>query len=272
MMLSGNSSFISSPFSLAFSPPKRIPCLQSSFSFKPYSRSGRSPPSKTAVRMSSSQTLVEHVVLFKVKENTDPSKVNAMVTELNSLVSIDEVLHLAAGPVFRNQFSSLNYTHALHSRYKTKEDLEAYAANPSHVGVVNESVLPIIEDAMAVDWIADGGYEDDLVAPPPGSAVRLSFLKLKESLGDKEKSEILGVIKGLRRDFPEIKQITCGENFSPARAKGYSLASFAVFPGMSEMDAVDAKEELVNSQKEKIKEYLESMFVVDYVIPAPASL
>lgn len=42
---------------------------------------------------------------------------------------------------------------------------------------------------MAVDWIADSGYEDDLVAPPQGFAVRLSFLKLKESLGNKVKYE-----------------------------------------------------------------------------------
>lgn len=111
--------------------------------------------------------------------------------------------------------------------------------------------------------IADGDYEDSLVAPLPGSAVRFSFLKLKENLGDEVKSEILGVIRGLKLDFPEIKQITCGENFSPARAKGYSLASLAVFPGVNEADAVDAKEELVNSQKEKSKEYLESVLIVE---------
>jgi len=64
-----------------------------------------------------------------------------------------------------------------------------------------------------------------------------------------------------------------------ARAKGFvfkpkinfSLASLAVFPGVSEMEAVDSNEELVNSQKEKVRDYLDSVVVVDYVIPPPQS-
>lgn len=43
--------------------------------------------------------------------------------------------------------------------------------------VVKELVLPIADDVMAVDWAAEG-----LVSGPiaPGSAIRLTFAKLKE--------------------------------------------------------------------------------------------
>ncbi len=88
-------------------------------------------------------------------------------------------------------------------------------------------------------------------------------------MGEDVKSEIFRVINGIKDNFPQISQISFGENFSPARAKGYSLASLAVFPGVTELEAVDSNHEFVNSQKEKVRDYLESVVVVDYVIPSP---
>lgn len=104
---------------------------------------------------------------------------------------------------------------------------------------------------------------------PSGSAVKLSLLKLKENLGEDVKSEIFRAIKGIKDSFPQISQISYGENFSPARAKGYTLASLAVYPGVSELEAVDSNHEFVNSQKDKVRDYLESVVVVDYVVPSP---
>ncbi|XP_058001930.1 stress-response A/B barrel domain-containing protein UP3 isoform X3 [Hevea brasiliensis] len=229
----------SSPLSLSFSSPKHHLKLPSS-SFRPYSR-------KSPIKMST--TTIEHIVLFKVKDNTDPTEVNTMLTSLNALVSLDPVLHLAAAPLYRTKSSPIPFTHMLHSRYSSRDDLNAYTVHPSHLTAVKESVLPICDDIMAVDWVAD-----DLQGPivlPPGSAIRVIFLKLKENLGEEVKDEILALIKGIKGSFGEINQITCGENFSPARAKGYSIASLAVFPGVSGIEAVDSKEELVNLQREK---------------------
>ncbi|XP_058001929.1 stress-response A/B barrel domain-containing protein UP3 isoform X2 [Hevea brasiliensis] len=230
----------SSPLSLSFSSPKHHLKLPSS-SFRPYSR-------KSPIKMST--TTIEHIVLFKVKDNTDPTEVNTMLTSLNALVSLDPVLHLAAAPLYRTKSSPIPFTHMLHSRYSSRDDLNAYTVHPSHLTAVKESVLPICDDIMAVDWVAD-----DLQGPivlPPGSAIRVIFLKLKENLGEEVKDEILALIKGIKGSFGEINQITCGENFSPARAKGYSIASLAVFPGVSGIEAVDSKEELVNLQREKV--------------------
>lgn len=223
-------------------------------------------PSRISIKMTSSQTVVEHIVLFKVKDDTEPSKVTAMVNGLSSLVSLDEVAHLTAGPILRNRSSSLTFTHMLHSRYKTKQDLAAYTAHPSHVSVVNDSVLPIIDDIMAVDWVPEDLNGGDLI-PPQGSAIRVSFLKLKEDVGDGVRDEVLGVIRGIPQSFKQISQFSYGHNFSPARAKGFSIASLAVFPGTSELEDVGKNEELVNYQKEKVRDHLESVVVVDYVLP-----
>lgn len=209
---------------------------------------------------SSSSAFIEHIVLFKVKDNTESSKVNAWLNGVNGLNSLDLTLHLTAGPLLRTRSSPLAFTHLLHSRYKTKDDLAAYSAHPNHLSVVKDLGLPIMDDIMAVDWVSEGLTGP--VAPSPGSALRVTFLKLKENLGEAAKGKVLEVIKGR---FGEVGQISVGENFSPARAKGYSIASVAVFKGVSEMEAVDSKEE------DKVSEFLDSTIVLDYVVPSPQS-
>ncbi|XP_038889133.1 stress-response A/B barrel domain-containing protein UP3 [Benincasa hispida] len=237
----------------------RLRRLNPSPSFRPFS-----------VNMSAHTQPIEHVVLFKVKDGLDSSKVNDMLTGLNGLISLDQVLHITAGPILRNRSSSSTFTHLLHSRYSSKEDLSIYSAHPAHTNVVKQFVLPICDDIMAVDWVADA-LKGPIVAPS-GSALRLTFLKLKENLGEEVKSEILEVIAGLREKLGPNVQLTVGENFSPARAKGFSIASIAIFPGPNELEAAVSDQEMVELQKEKVREHLESVIVVDYVVPQTASL
>lgn len=212
-----------------------------------------------------SAPIIEHVVLFKLKDETEPSNATAIVDRVNALVSLDQVLHLAIGPVLRTRSSSLSFTLMLHSRYKSKDDLDAYTTHPRHVTVVKSNAQNL-DDTMALDWVAED-LQGDLVLPP-GSAVRVTFLKLKENLGDEVKNEILGVLRGIRDNFRQISQFTCGENFSPGRAKGFSIGSLAVFPGLSEMEEVDSNEEFVKYQKDKVGQHLENMVVVDYMVPS----
>uniref|UniRef100_A0A1J3DFT4 Stress-response A/B barrel domain-containing protein n=1 Tax=Noccaea caerulescens TaxID=107243 RepID=A0A1J3DFT4_NOCCA len=253
----------SSPFSsLAFSSTKH------SSIHRHLRLSSSSRRSFSAVAMSSSapqNQIIEHIVLFKVKDEIDSSKISSMMNGLNGLASLNQVIHISAAPLHRVRSSATAFTHILHSRYGSKEDLNTYAAHPDHVRVVKESVLPICEDVMAVDWIAD--RVPGTLAPPPGSVAKVTFLKLKENLPDEAKSEVMDVIKGLNEKFPEIGQITVGENFSPARAKGFSIASIAYFKDLAELEAVDAQTELVNSHKEKVREHLDSTIVVEFVVP-----
>ncbi|CAI9286137.1 unnamed protein product [Lactuca saligna] len=214
--------------------------------------------------MSEQQQIVEHVVLFKVKADADSSKLAAMVSGLNGLASLNLTLHLSFGQLLHSRSSSLTFTHMLHSRYRSKEDLREYAVHPEHVRVVNEN-KPIIDDVMAVDWMSNGAS----VSPKPGSAMRVTFLKLKENLGEIEKARVLEVIGGIKDQFQSIEQLSLGENFSHDRAKGYTIASIAVLPGAADLEALDSNAELVKLQKEKVRDSIESVVVVDYVIPPP---
>ncbi|OMO91752.1 Dimeric alpha-beta barrel [Corchorus olitorius] len=214
-------------------------------------------------------SIIEHVVLFKVKDDTDQTKLNAMLNGLNGLISLDPVLHLTAGPVHRVRSPISNFTHMLHSRYKSKEDLNTYSAHPDHMRVVKENVLPICDDLMAVDWVSDN--DPASLSPPPSSAIKVTLMKLKENVTNEAQGEILDVIKGIKEGIPGIEQITCGENFSPARAKGFSLASLAVFPGVGQLEAAEGNGEFVNLQKQKVRDYLDGVIVVDYVVPSSSS-
>ncbi|RVX05446.1 Stress-response A/B barrel domain-containing protein UP3 [Vitis vinifera] len=218
---------------------------------------------------SSSSQIIEHVVLFKVKDETEPAKVSGWLSGLNGLASLDQVLHLSAGPIHRDLSSAFKFTHMLHSRYSSKEDLSGYSGHPSHLRVVKELGSPILEDLMAVDWVAD-----DLsgpVVPRPGSAMRLTIMKLKGGLGDEEKANILGAIGDIKDCLGSLNQMTYGENFSPARAKGFSIASVAIFPGLNELEALDSNPELVQLQRDKVRDLLDRVIVLDYVVPPPQS-
>ena len=237
---------------------------------KPYLTSS---PSNFRIRMSSSSSapsqIIEHVVLFKVKDETGPEKVAGMMSGLNGLTSLDQVLHLSAGPIHRNRSSAFKFTHMLHSRYSSKEDLSAYSGHPSHVSVVKESVLPICEDLLAVDWVA--GNLSGPVEPRPGSAMRLTFMRLNEGLGDEEKEKVLGAVGEVKDSLGSLDQMTYGENFSPARAKGFSIASIAIFPGLNELEALDSIPEVVQLQKDKVRDLLDHVIVIDYVVPPSQS-
>lgn len=134
--------------------------------------------------------------------------------------------------------------------------------------VVKSSVLPICEDVMAVDWVAQ--IPETGSGLKPGYAMRVKFIKLKEGLGETEKGEVLEVVGGLDEKINGIEQLSFGENFSPARAKGFSIASIGVFPGLSELDAADQNVEIAK-EKDKVRDYIDSLVIVDYVVPSAQS-
>ncbi|CAI9100696.1 OLC1v1037852C1 [Oldenlandia corymbosa var. corymbosa] len=207
---------------------------------------------------------VEHIVLFKAKPEVEPDRVDAMVQNLQNLASIETVLHFTAGPIrnFRPS-SSLTFTHMIYSRYATKEDLDGFAVHPVHLGVIGQT-KPLLDDVMAVDW----WHSSDSITIPSGSVLRVSFLKLKDNLEETEKNQLLGIIEGLKDKFPSIQELSVGENFSPARCKGFSIASVAVFKDAGELEKFDSEWEAVASeQRDLMKEKVEDAIVFDYVKP-----
>ncbi|XP_052175433.1 stress-response A/B barrel domain-containing protein UP3-like [Diospyros lotus] len=211
--------------------------------------------------------IVEHIVLSKVKDNADPSLVNGMFDGLNALKSLDQVLYLTAGKLLRVRSPSDNFTNVVHARYKSKDDLTAYSLHPDHVKLGKQYSEHIIDDFMALDWVA--ADFDGPVAPPPGSQVEIAFMKLRGGLGEEEKEEVLAAIGGIAKDCSGsgcglASQINYGENFSP-RCKGFSVGLVAVYPDLKSLE----EENVVKLVEERVGEKLEHVIVFDYIVPPP---
>lgn len=258
------------------SPPSIVSFPKPFLSLSPPLRSSTSPTfttsptSPTSMDPTTTNTTVEHVVLFKVRDATDPSKIDAMLSNLRSLSSLDVVTHLTAGPILRLRSaaaSAFGFTHILHSRYSSKPDLAAYSAHPNHLSVVKDFILPIVDDITAVDWVADGQFP----APLPGSALRLTLAKPKEGV---ETASVVAAIDGIKKlgaVAAKAEQLSYGENFSPARAKGFTVGFISVFPSIEELDGLMEDGEMVEAQKEKVRPLLDSVVVLDYVMPLSSS-
>lgn len=112
---------------------------------------------------------------------------------------------------------------------------------------------------MAVDWITE-----DASAPVPGSVSKVVFLKLKDNLAQKD--YVLEVIRETCNRFSSIRQFTFGENFSPNRAKGFSVAILMVFDGV---EVLDSNAEIMNLLNEKLKDLVEDDLVLDCITGTP---
>lgn len=123
--------------------------------------------------------MIEHVVLYRFKPDAEQSQITEMMNGLNSMISIEEVSYLSAGPLLHIESSSLTFTHMLHSHSNSEDDLKAYTVHLSQVSLVNMTV--IIYDIMAVDWVTE-----DALAPVPGSVIKFVFLKMKDGLAQKD--------------------------------------------------------------------------------------
>lgn len=191
-----------------------------------------------------------------------------MVSGLQGLKSLDTVLQLTVGPVLHVTSDTYKFTHALHSRYKDKQDLANYSGHPQHLSVVNELILPIIDDIFAFDWEA----ELDGPMTPTYGALKVTVFNPRV-LAQPQKSELIEILSGYKSIFPTIRQVSFGENFSPARAKGFTWGFLSLFPGIKELDELNKNAEHIQLQGEKILPQMEKFMVVDMIpSPNPASL
>ncbi|GLJ12739.1 hypothetical protein SUGI_0196920 [Cryptomeria japonica] len=228
----------------------------------------KSKLSTVSANMSLPSKVIEHIVFFKVKDGTPPEKANAMVSALQGLKSLDTVLQLTVGPVLHVTSETYNFTHALHSRYKDKQSLADYSGHPRHLSVVKELVLPITDDIFAFDW------EADLDGPMIASYGALKFTVFNpKDLAQPQWSELTEILSGYKSTFPTIGQVSFGENFSPARAKGFTWGLLSLFPGIKELDELNKNAEHIQLQGEKILPQMEKFMVVDMTTsPNPANL
>jgi len=186
--------------------------------------------------------VVEHVVLFKAKEEAGKDVLKKMMDGLWSLqYRIPNVLYIDVGEAMDEEKDSKGYTHALFVRLRDQEALEAYAKHPQHLDVVENLVKPNVVGILALDYM--GAVLDD-IGPTFHKGrdweegynhIRLfKFADEHRTLADAFLSKYED-LTFLASELP--LQITTGENFSPERCQGYTHGSMARFTNEEELRA-----------------------------------
>lgn len=241
------------------------------------------------------EQIIEYVVLLNVKDEEDPSQ---MVNSLNSL-SLDDpesdLIYLTSGPILRIRSYSpgdadeddlkLSLSHMVHARFRSQS---AYSA------LIQEQVRPICDLVLTVDWMAEG-LRGPLV-PKPGSALRLTLFNLKHEAAESDDQVITELLEGLRRinhkwqsdsdNHPfHLEQISYGQSNSSSSSSSSSsspepetdtllqfnlkVAALVVFRDLNELDACEEYEDemrrLIHSHT--IQSCLHSLIHLDYVLP-----
>ena len=88
--------------------------------------------------------MVEHIVLFKVKQGVSVEAITGMVEGLAGLKSrVPGILDLSLGTNFSDR--SKGFTHGLVVRFRDRAALDEYIPHPAHQEVVQKRIKPIVE-------------------------------------------------------------------------------------------------------------------------------
>jgi quinol monooxygenase YgiN len=95
--------------------------------------------------------MVEHLVLFKLKEGATAEEQQLVVDALKKLRSIEGIIDLSVGINHSKEGKSKDYEVGLRVTFKDQASLEAYGPSEAHQNVVAE-ILPYFVDVIVVDY------------------------------------------------------------------------------------------------------------------------
>ena len=105
--------------------------------------------------LSSMSTVIEHIVLLKVKPDASDAETKKLVDGVQSLRTIPGVLSITFGPTFAEEWMPdrrSGHTHTLSCRLESKDALRVYQNHPLHNKVKKELMPVLLGPPMAVDY------------------------------------------------------------------------------------------------------------------------
>eukprot|EP00984_Skeletonema_dohrnii_P015095 scaffold6461_cov101-Skeletonema_dohrnii-CCMP3373.AAC.1 len=101
-------------------------------------------------------TVIEHIVLLKVKPEASDEDIKKLIEGAQSLRTIPGVISITVGSTFAEEWMPdrrNGHTHTLSCRLQSKEALRVYQDHPLHAQVKKECMLPVLAGPpMAVDY------------------------------------------------------------------------------------------------------------------------
>jgi hypothetical protein len=94
---------------------------------------------------------IQHVVMFRFREGTDPSAVDDLAAGLRRLPSlIPQIATYVVGPDLGLSEGAWDF--ALSARFASVADFQTYRAHPEHQAVVRDLIEPITEERASVQF------------------------------------------------------------------------------------------------------------------------
>lgn len=98
--------------------------------------------------------MIEHIVLFKFKNDTTKEQKEEGTRRLRSLKTVlPGIIDIQANHNFSDR--SKGYDMGLTVRFKSRDDLETYGPSPEHQAVVSYLEEIGLEDKLAVDFVIE---------------------------------------------------------------------------------------------------------------------
>ena len=95
--------------------------------------------------------MIEHIVLFQWKPEATPEAIDAALEAVRALKEqIPGIIELTCGTNFSDR--AKGYTHGIYVRFTDRAALEAYGPHPIHQEVVQNHIVPIRAEILAVDY------------------------------------------------------------------------------------------------------------------------
>lgn len=95
--------------------------------------------------------LAVHTVFFQFKQGTGQDRIDGMFAQIAALRKvIPGVLDVSFGQNFSSRARS--YSHAVTIRFTDRPALEAFYPHAAHQKLINESIKPIVEDLLPLDY------------------------------------------------------------------------------------------------------------------------
>lgn len=95
--------------------------------------------------------MIEHIVLFKLKDTASEEQVEAMLSALAGLRSaVPGIVDLSVGKNFSERGQGFGI--GLVVRFENREALDAYIPHPAHRGCVDQFVKPIAAELIVADY------------------------------------------------------------------------------------------------------------------------
>lgn len=178
--------------------------------------------------------VVDHAVLFKMKDDMTEEQEKAMLEALFTLqYQANGILYLSVGPVLEKTVDGV--THALFARFANKEDVDLYMEHPGRKTIARELVIPYGNGLVMLD--VEDEVTDDLEAifgrdfAQGGGIDHFVLFKVKEGTSQESIEAMLQSFRDLATslDSSILFQLTAGSNISPL-GKGYTHGFIARIP------------------------------------------